>query len=195
MRVIIFLFTLLTFSSAYASECLPNADNCGFYNDCVEQKINCGRNGYAISYGEYYCNRFSETFSVHQYEFSSKAQHWRKMTAVCLQKEITETVDFILQHPAETNKKDCSRLRSSAYSQHAHCYTQTGSSICKLPTSDILAIFRHRIIEYKDLFFSRGALAQIAQVQRICLRQLKTGPKDSQYNWWKNEVMDLKNYL
>ena len=34
--------------------------DCSFYRKCVETKMYCGDNGYAINYGERYCKRFEE---------------------------------------------------------------------------------------------------------------------------------------
>ena len=37
---------------------LAEQGDCSFYRQCVENRVPCGANGYAISYGEEYCKRF-----------------------------------------------------------------------------------------------------------------------------------------
>ena len=48
-----------------AQECseLAAAGNCDFYPECVNKKIDCSTNkyGYALSYGEVYCDRFGKS--------------------------------------------------------------------------------------------------------------------------------------
>lgn len=198
MQLIFIFFLMISSGFADMSTCQMgdlDADDCSFYNDCVENRIQCGKEGYALSYGEHYCQRFSQTFTDYAEEFSSLAHRWRETTAVCLQEEISTTVEELLKNPTNSNQKDCSVLRKDAFSQHALCYTQEESSICMLPPSDVIAIIRHRIIGFRDLFFSRDGLAQIREVQRICLRQLNRKTQDPRLDWWSEEALRITNYL
>lgn len=198
MQLVLILFIFMSSSFADVSTCQMgdlSADDCSFYNDCVENRIQCGKEGYALGYGEYYCQRFSQTFADYAEDFSSLAHLWRKTTAVCLQKEISATVDELLVNPTSSNQKDCWTLRKEAFSQHALCYTQVESSICMLPPSDVISIIRHKIIGFKDLFFTRDGLSQIREVQKICLRQLSKKSRDSRHDWWSEEALRLTNYL
>lgn len=198
MQLIIFFSILISSAFADVSTCRVDdldASDCAFYNDCIESKVQCGKSGYALSYGEHYCNRFEQKFTDYAEEFSSMAHVWRERTAVCLQKEILSTVEEIIKNPTASNQNDCRTIRVNAFSQHAECYTQEESSICLLPPRDIISILRLRIIDYRDLFFTREARSQIREVQKICLRQLSRIPKDSRYKWWKENALNVTNYL
>lgn len=41
-------------------EGLALAGNCSFYSMCVEKRVPCGPNGYALGYGGKYCIKFTE---------------------------------------------------------------------------------------------------------------------------------------
>ena len=39
---------------------LANNGDCSFYTQCVEQKFQCGENGYPLAYGHRYCRKFTD---------------------------------------------------------------------------------------------------------------------------------------
>ena len=48
---------------------LANVGNCEFYTQCVEERFQCGTNGYPLAYGDKYCRRLKNkqncfTFAV-----------------------------------------------------------------------------------------------------------------------------------
>ena len=54
---------LLTDTTAQDCTALANAGNCDFYTQCVEQRFQCGLNGYPLGYGDLYCHRFQQQSS------------------------------------------------------------------------------------------------------------------------------------
>lgn len=36
--------------------------NCEFYTKCLEQRLQCGSEGYAVAYGYKFCNKFSKYY-------------------------------------------------------------------------------------------------------------------------------------
>ena len=61
--VILFLFSLYSVSTYAATDScqeMAASGNCAFYSDCVEKRVPCGPNGYALGYGKKYCVRFGE---------------------------------------------------------------------------------------------------------------------------------------
>src|SRR5690606_39768157 len=42
---------------ARQSSCTAPTGKCSFYNDCIEKKVKCGNDGYALDYGKVYCDK------------------------------------------------------------------------------------------------------------------------------------------
>lgn len=38
--------------------CSPIFGTCHYYKECLEKEIPCGHQGYALGYGNYFCNRY-----------------------------------------------------------------------------------------------------------------------------------------
>lgn len=49
-------------ATGQATDCASLAANgdCTFYTECVEGRIPCGSSGYALAYGNHFCNAFGE---------------------------------------------------------------------------------------------------------------------------------------
>lgn len=62
----------------------PPSGQCLYYSQCLENKIQCGGNGYAKGYGEKYCLKFLENEKL-----SDKGKEWRNVTMSCLQQSLT----------------------------------------------------------------------------------------------------------
>lgn len=187
--LILFSITQQSFAESQCGTDQLDPDDCSFYTYCVENKIGCGNKGYAISYGEYYCNRFKETFETYPNDFSKQAHNWRKATAVCLQKQLSGTIESLLSRPVQISKSSCKTIRKNAYAQHSSCYTQIENSICFLPPSDIASIIRHKIINFSDLLLSGPSIKQMNQVKEVCLKQLSVKSLRKHYDWWKDEFL------
>lgn len=62
----LFFFTVLLLTAcslAVADESCQDmavSGNCNFYSQCVEKRVPCGPNGYALGYGGKYCVKFGE---------------------------------------------------------------------------------------------------------------------------------------
>lgn len=198
MKRTLIIFLSLFCANAFAQYECQDAnlapDKCSFYSRCVENKIPCGRDGYALGYGEYYCNRFKYTFKNYPNDFSPQAEAWRRSTAVCLQKKLNGSVAKLLNQSSASRTSQCKSIRKQAFAQHANCYTQKENSICFLPPRDLAAIFSHRIIDTEDLLFSFDAIRQMIQVRDICLIQLAGKTLHPSYKWWKDSGKKFFDY-
>ena len=58
MTLLVFVVVLYLTVTVKAQDCtaLANDGNCDFYTQCVEQKFQCGTNGYPLAYGNRYCH-------------------------------------------------------------------------------------------------------------------------------------------
>jgi hypothetical protein len=171
-------FMLLLMLSMISSQLLaqnslpPNCFNptdlsCHFYHECVETVSPCGEDGYALGYGEKYCERF-----LLDDNFSANGKKWRDQTLLCLQRQLVPVVVTEIKTPASY---ECHEITNIAFNSHPHCYTGDGPgtiSICQLPLSD-LRIIKHTIYR-RDLYSSRS-LRQIRQVAKTCVAQILFG--------------------
>lgn len=140
----------------------PEPQTCSFYEDCLEANIPCGNQGYALAYGNHYCNVFGDLDS----ELSVKGRKWRDSTMLCLQRKLVPLV-----RDDRPELVSCSRIKSFAFRTHAPCYTQKKNSICFLdPIQDLPAIMT--AIEAKDLFTPESK-DQILKVAQICVKQIR----------------------
>lgn len=130
--------------------------DCDFYKECLETKKSCGNEGYAIAYGDYYCRRFLNT------EFKSEnAIKWRNSTMLCLQNALSKNI-------LNTYKQyTCESIENYAFITHERCYTQPGSSICKLPISDWESIML--ALKPKDIFSKKG-FSQTKNILATCIQ-------------------------
>jgi hypothetical protein len=133
----------------------PPMRDCSFYASCLEASKPCGAEGYALGYGDKYCNRFLANDAL-----SERGAVWRDEVMVCLQRGLGR----FLGDEAAT----CRELVDGAFDDHPACYTQPHASICDLPPSDWLSIVQ--TIDQTDLLSSRGR-KQIAATARSCLQQ------------------------
>jgi len=108
-------------SAEFSPSCpkLSQPNNCDFYEKCLEEKNQCGIDGYPLNYGLKFCNVFNSM------ELSSSGEKWITATMACLQEGL---VDF-----AE-KKTSCSVIEAEAFGSHVQCYVDSG--FCDLPFSD-----------------------------------------------------------
>ncbi|CAF1498145.1 unnamed protein product [Rotaria sordida] len=133
-----------------SSACLnPPMQSCAFYLSCMETKVSCGADGYALGYGFNYCTKFSNALQ----SFSSQGQTWIWNTMNCLQNALVS--------PLKNCEKSCSTLRQIAFNAHPKCYIDNG--VCNLPALDWPSIVT---IVGKDLLTLDGFI-----------QALKTGPQ------------------
>ncbi len=129
----------------------PPFRSCLFYEDCMESKISCGANGYAIGYGKKYCTKYSNRLS----SFTSQGQDWIHETMNCLQKALVT--------PLQNCDSTCETLRQIAFASHPSCYINAG--VCDLSANDWYQIFT---TVAKDLFNEDGFI-QAIKTTKDCL--------------------------
>jgi hypothetical protein len=136
----------------------PVPGNCSFYSACLEPEHACGESGYALGYGERYCDAFANDTG-----FSPAGSAWMESTMICLQRHLAAmSADAVAS-------MSCTTLTDDAFASHPACYTQPGASICDLAPSDVFVVLH--TISASDLFSTR-ALKQEASVARTCLLHL-----------------------
>lgn len=157
---------------------------CGWYRECMEEWLPCGDSGYALSYGEVYCQRFDNATC-----FSDSGRAWAVATRDCLQRALVP----LLASPPPVGKDACSKVAALAYRSHATCYTgnQTAAqsrapdatpSICHLPLEDVECVLE--TVQPKDVF-SKAGLEAVVQVALICAEQWSdVGGEDERAAAW-----------
>lgn len=123
------VFILVQLMSVYTATvhsqlCLPQKD-CSFYRQCLESHVPCGADGYALGFGEVFCNKFVENID----RFSKMGQEWIWSTMTCLQ-------NFLIPVSRRQPEMNCTDINTFAIASHPVCYTQSCLSVCDLPLSD-----------------------------------------------------------
>ncbi|KAH7726067.1 Protein W01A8.8 [Aphelenchoides avenae] len=131
----------------------PSCWGCNAYK-CIEDKKQCGPEGYLLGYGLKYCNRFFESDVYDRYDVAGKA--FISCTKNCLIGKIYENLQ---KDPSGT----CDALKEFAFKSHVDCYTGCGfCDMCKTNKAALLHTY--------DLgdFFSKQALDQVYSVAKTC---------------------------
>jgi hypothetical protein len=100
--------------------------NDSFFYKCVEDRFQCGKNGYPAKFGGPYSEHFYRTVRP---QLSQSGQLWIDETLVCLQNELGD------QATLETS---CADVRRIAIASHRPCYQRTG--YCALNRKDRMVI-------------------------------------------------------
>lgn len=131
------------------NERIDNLD-CDWYKECLEERMQCGSEGYPLRYGNKYCNRFVDNLN----EFSPKGQEWVKGTLSCLKRDLK---DYL-----HRNKYYCSDLERDAFKSHPECYAKNGFCSLLVEISDYSSFFTglFKVYEIKD-FISVKAIQQV----------------------------------
>ena len=136
LRSAITTFLLVTMASSFPTfpkleisrrdECsTPVRDSCTFYRDCLEDRYHCGPDGYPLSYGQPYCEKFTAAKS----QLSDQGKEWVSDTMLCLQ---TALIPEATGAPSAV--RGCDALKNKAFSNHTNCYVESG--LCQLPPTD-----------------------------------------------------------
>lgn len=146
----------------------PISRNCAFYAQCLDKAVGCGESGYALGFGEKYCNGFRRT------EFSEKGTTWVNSVMICLQKALVPTVQTATSgyrnaSLAPSSAAVCQATLDKAFASHPGCYTQPEASICFLGPADVAKIFG--VIGAKEVFTARTT-SQIATTVGTCVGQI-----------------------
>lgn len=162
LKPVLGLLLLLMFStSSFAVNCQnPSTVNCDFYTQCLEKKIPCGAEGYALGYGDKYCRKFKAG------NFKTVGgKGWRDKTLVCLQRALPQLY-------ASQPYASCQKVKDHAFDSHSPCYLDPEPgldlSICWIPAEDIREAVR--IVDLVDAL-SPGGLSQSFSVATVCIRE------------------------
>lgn len=132
----------------------PQPDECTFYPQCLEPKVQCGSEGYPIAYGLNYCTLFTDVAS----EMSDEGQEWITNTMLCLQNAL------VPYGTDGTESTTCDDLRSYAFGTHPDCYV--GGGFCTLPPSDWAVVVE--TVGLAELFGSLEALKAVLETGKDC---------------------------
>jgi len=106
-----------------------------WYYNCLAVQYPCdGQAGYALGYGEKFCNLYKQNLPL----FSADGQTWISAVRKCLQVQLAPILRFCSQPPYT-----CDEVKQAAFRTHAPCYLEPyqGLSVCDLTCLDIVAIF------------------------------------------------------
>lgn len=132
----------------------PPPKSCSFYRACAEAKVPCGGSGYALGFGEYFCNKYQTNIA----QFTPAGQDWVNSVMSCLQKALI---------PILTCDPTCSSIKSGAFASHTACYVNAG--VCNLAVEDfklILTIVGKDPHTYDELW---KALSQMVATGVTCV--------------------------
>jgi len=104
---------------------LSNCGQCSYYN-CLEEKAQCGGEGYLMNFVGKYCNRFTQVTRPRLSEFGKV---WLDGVRECL----IYNMEYEYYYG-----ESCESIEDRGIKDHINCYVDTG--ICSLPTSDWLKI-------------------------------------------------------
>lgn len=162
-----------------SQECFnPNPVGCDFYDQCLDKKITCGPNGYAISYGKRYCEILSTINTPNspaKGELSPAGIKWRDAVRTCLQLQLFP----ILTSDWEIS---CKGVRAFAFNTHPTCYVLPGNSFCELPKKDWLVFFS----AFKNPEVNREAFEQMLKLAINCISMPRARSKTTDYEEKKN---------
>jgi hypothetical protein len=139
----------------------PRHHDCTFYGACIEANVSCGPTGYALGFGEKYCERFKSA------TFSESGAAWADAVMFCLELAI---VPYGLP---DSKSASCDEITRVAFDSHPACYTAKPDSICFLPPPDVLAVFD--TIGADEVFAARTR-EQIQAVIATCTVQVAKDP-------------------
>lgn len=105
--------------------CATPPDNCAFYGPCVEQLHSCGESGYALGFGQKYCQAITDRAP----DFSPVGQKWISYVRPCLQSHLYKVYNNL-------TKMSCDDIAQYGLQSHFPCYVQGVPSFCDLPWSD-----------------------------------------------------------
>jgi len=112
----------------------PDGTDCDWYRQCLARMLPCtGQAEYAISYGEKFCNLYTDS----TLEFSQQALQWIDATRRCLQVALVPVLHLCQVQPT------CDEIKTMAFESHVPCYVDPyqGTSVCSLAPQDWAKIF------------------------------------------------------
>jgi hypothetical protein len=102
----------------------PGIDSCDYYDE-LEQKVQCGQQGYLQAFASPYC----QAYLARNKQFSVHGQNILRSIRTCLQ--------VVLRENAES--MSCSEIKEYGIASHEFCYLRSG--YCELDHADQLNVF------------------------------------------------------
>ena len=114
--------------------CYSPEGNCSWYRECLEARYPCEGtgHGYAIEYGEKFCNLFTSESNYNA--FSADGRAWIDGVRRCLQFALVPSL-----RPWAPSRT-CEDIRRDAFESHSECYLTPASgapSACELSWADL----------------------------------------------------------
>lgn len=108
-----------------------------FY-ECIETILKCGDDGYLLSYGVKYAERFNNEA---RQQMDDNGKEWVDGTTVCLQTRLRDAI---------TAESDCEEVSDIGFGTHNDCYIENG--FCNLGFQNWLAVVG--VLAVKDILTS-----------------------------------------
>ena len=178
--LVLLQYTSTVFTQPFPAICANYAaeGDCRFYSECVESRVPCGEEEYALGYGRTYCNRFfrEESFDndlVRQLsiailwitKLNSQGREWVNDVQSCLTGAINRS-DVYATPTDDPDATTCFNLRKLAFDSHSKCYFDHGfcSRIANSPRN-LNGLFN--VLQYGDDFpgpYWRQAWTQVIKL-------------------------------
>jgi len=132
----------------------PDGTDCGWYHDCLHEMFACtGQAEKAISYGERFCNLYTDS----DLEFSENALQWVNAVRKCLQFAL---VPALYLCPKQLT---CGDIKTMVFDSQVSCYLDPyeSFSVCTLPVIDWLRIFWTIKSSFQPLTFMETLKASV----------------------------------
>lgn len=95
-------------------------ENCEFYRGCLEARVACGPEGYALGFGEAYCEVF---LSIEAETSDPDDKAWYSTVRACLQ-------DALVPLVCEAQVPTCEDISAFAFNAHPDCYMLLDEYLC-----------------------------------------------------------------
>lgn len=135
-------------------QCTVLLGSCDYYR-CLENGLQCRKNGYLIGFAQKYCERSMRILK--QKMESSKSEEWIYKTSYCLQKKVND--ESLATSPSQVS---CEKLQKDAYNSHSTCYVQSG--FCDLSFKEKLSVLN----SIKEEALSLKAWGQLFEIIEKC---------------------------
>lgn len=167
----------------------PRQNQCLFYSTCLESRLECGKGGYPIGFGQKYCLK-----SIENKALSAKGEAWKTATITCLQKAL---IPFTNKNTIK-QPQTCDQLQEVAFDSHVQCYTQAKANICDLSIMD-WKVIAFDILELNDWLTYNG-MKQATKVafqkcRNFLIDRLLTRIRNSPNHREVQSKIDLKKLL
>ena len=169
--------------------CASLLGTCEYYACIDDVRLPCGGDGYALGYGQAYCEKFTQLAfwpPLNPWQgwiFPADGDRWRDGVRLCLQEQLQG-------YFAQGGRRDCRSLREFAFASHPRCYTGGEDSFCALTPQNVAQV--GLTIAPTD-FFAIETQQRVRQTASLCVDQLDGRIQREDNPWVRFELGNARN--